>query len=73
MNNGRELISLNDYDSASGKIKQLGAMMTAVTGEGFEHFHTMSADQQHCYLWAVAEQVHAIREAVCKGKEASRA
>lgn len=51
----RQYISFENYNIASNKIKQLDAMISAITGEGFAHFQSMDDDAQHWFLLTISD------------------
>lgn len=52
MSNTTKIRSTEEALFAAQKLK---AMTIAITGEGFEHFQTMSEDSQHWYLMALSD------------------
>lgn len=73
-NSGMETIAINldSYDVATAKIKQLDAMLAAISGAGFVNFRNMNADLQENFIWALSEQAQDIRKAIC-GKDDNHA
>lgn len=57
-------ISVDNYDTASGKIQQLVAMLHLVSGEGFKAFSHLNEGTQDWYLHAMADLADSINDAL---------
>lgn len=51
-------------DVLDRRVAQANALMQAAIGGGFEAFHELNPDQQHEYLWAIAELLDDARVAL---------
>ena len=47
---------INDAsDNAGSAITKLNALLSVITGDGYESFSRVDEDLQHAYLWACAD------------------
>jgi hypothetical protein len=52
----RRASPLELVDAIQGRCAQMSAQLTAITGEGLEHFDSLSTEVKRNYLWAVEQK-----------------